>query len=125
MVTWYAGTNESNLKGMPAPYELEYGLMDISSEDAGRAMDAQCTMYKNRLCQKRKLNFKFREPTADVTAQILQAINPEYIYVQYLDAMDNQWEIRQFYCGDRSAPLRWYWVGETRYKELSFDLIEV
>ena len=33
-------------------------------------------------------------------------------------------ETRCFYVGDRSAPLQYVWVSGTRYKTLSFDLIE-
>lgn len=109
----------------PDPYKCEYGLMDVSSSDAGRVMDANATMYKQRICQKRKLNVAWRMlPAAQVSA-ILRAVNPEYIQVRYWDAMDNGWETRTFYVGDRSAPLKWFQTLDgTRYEELSFDLIE-
>lgn len=121
----YIGETQSAVKAMPNPYKLEYGLMDISGEDAGRAMDANCTMYKQRLTQKRKLNLGWRNPDHSVVSTVLKAVNPEYFYVRYWDAMDDQWEVRQFYVGDRSAPWRWYWESGVRYEELSFDLIEV
>lgn len=109
----------------PDPYKCEYGLMDVSSDDAGRVMDAEATMYKQRICQKRKLNVAWRNPDAAAVSRILKAVNPEYIYVRYWDAMDGQMETRCFYVGDRSAPLRWFEIlGGTRYEELSFDLIE-
>ena len=91
----------------PDPSSLEWGLQDVSGSDAGRVMDLTATMYKQRLCQKRKLKCTWAQPTAAQVAAILQAVNPEYIYV-----------------GDRSAPLQYVWVSGTRYKTLSFDLIE-
>ncbi len=108
----------------PDPSSLEWGLQDVSGSDAGRVMDSNATMYKQRLCQKRKLKCIWAQPTAAQVAAILQAVNPEYIYVRYWDAMDGCMETRCFYVGDRSAPLQYVWVDGTRYKTLSFDLIE-
>ena len=122
----YIGESESSVTAVsPDPYKCEYGLMDVSYDVAGRTMDAEATMYKQRICQKRKLNVAWRNIDAAAVSRILKAVNPEYIYVRYWDAMDGQWETRCFYVGDRSAPLRWFEIlGGTRYEELSFDLIE-
>lgn len=112
---------------IPDPYKCEYGLMDVSADDAGRSMDANATMYKQRIAQKRKLNCAWRNPTAETVSTVLTAVNPEYVEVRYWDAMDGRFETREFYVGDRSAPLRWFQLpelGGTRYEELSFDLIE-
>lgn len=126
MAVLYIGeTSGSTAAISPDPYKLEWGLMDVSSDDAGRVMDANATMYKERLCQKRKLNLAWREITNAQASAILRAVNPEYFYVRYWDVMDNQWETREFYVGDRSAPFRWFEIlGGTRYSEVSFDLIE-
>ncbi len=126
MAVLYIGeTSGSTAAISPDPYKLEWGLMDVSSDDAGRVMDANATMYKERICQKRKLNVAWREITNAQASAILQAVNPEYFYVRYWDVMDNRWETREFYVGDRSAPFRWFEIlGGTRYSEVSFDLIE-
>lgn len=126
MAVLYIGESSGSTAAIsPDPYKLEWGLMDVSSDDAGRVMDASATMYKERLCQKRKLNLAWREITNAQASAILQAVNPEYFYVRYWDVMDNQWETREFYVGDRSAPFRWFEIlGGTRYSEVSFDLIE-
>lgn len=126
MAVLYIGeTSGSTAAISPDPYKLEWGLMDVSSDDAGRVMDANATMYKERICQKRKLNVAWREVTNAQASAILQAVNPEYFYVRYWDVMDNRWETREFYVGDRSAPFRWFEIlGGTRYSEVSFDLIE-
>lgn len=110
---------------LPDPSKCEYGLMDVSSDDAGRVMDANATMYKQRICQKRKLNLGWKNPPAETVSRVLTAVNPEYIQVRYWDAMDGRFETRTFYVGDRSAPLRWFQILDgTRFEELSFDLIE-
>lgn len=109
----------------PNPYKLDWGLMDVSADDAGRSMDADARMYKQRLAQKRKLSLAWRNPDAASTGRILRAVNPEYFTARYWDAMDARMETREFYVGDRSAPMRWFeTLDGTRYSELSFDIIE-
>ena len=83
-------------------------------------------MHKERITQKRKISLAWRMLGEADTSKILTMFNPEYIYVSYYDAMDGRYEVRQFYVGDRTAPLKWFrtWTG-TRYEELSFDIIEV
>lgn len=123
------GTSQSNLKAISLdPSSMEWGLQDISSSDAGRVQDAGNTMYKMRLSQKRKLNLTWTMPTSAQAAEILNAFNPEYFYVEYFDAMANARQVRYFYCGDRSAPMKWYNLGGikgTRYTTISFNIIEV
>ena len=121
------GTSAGNVSPIsPDPYKCEYGLMDVSSDDAGRTMDAVATMHKERIAQKRKLKVAWRNPDPQSVTRILQAVNPEYIWVRFWDALDGRMETRRFYVGDRTAPLRWFEIlGGTRYQELSFDLIEV
>ena len=121
------GTNPSNLVDISLdPAQLTWGLQDISASDAGRVQDAGNMMYKMRTSQKRKLQLTWSHPTGAQAAEILQAFNPEYVHVKYWDPMDDAWNIREFYVGDRSAPFKWYSVpGKgTRYSTLSFDIIE-
>lgn len=121
------GTSVSSLVPIPHdPYKMEWGLQDVSTGTAGRTLDANCTMHKERITQKRKLSLAWHMLNESDTSAILTMFNPEYIYIEYWDAMDGRWEVRLFYVGDRSAPLKWFktWTG-TRYEELSFDIIEV
>lgn len=127
MAVIYIGETEGDVRSIGVdPYKMEWGLMDVSSDEAGRDMSEDATMHKQRIAQKRKLKLAWREITDMQASEILKAVNPEYVYVRYWDAMDGEWETRRFYVGDRSAPFRWFQVlGGTRYSELSFDLIEV
>ncbi len=109
----------------PDPAKFEWGLQDVSAEDAGRVRDASATMYKQRLAQKRKIKLAWANPEHDAVGRILRAFNTEYVWVRYFDAMADAWQVRQFYVGDRSAPLRWFQtLGGTRYETLEFDIIE-
>lgn len=127
MAMFKVGTSASALVPIPHdPYKMEWGLQDVSTGTAGRTLDANCTMHKERITQKRKIALAWHMLNEEDTSKILTMFNPEYVYIEYWDAMDGQWEVRLFYVGDRSAPLKWFktFTG-TRYDELSFDVIEV
>lgn len=126
MAMLYVGASPDSLAPVPQdPSSWTYGLQDVSSSDAGRVHDAGNRMYKMRTSQKRKLNLSWDMPTPEVVSQLLRLFNEEYFYVRYLDAMDNEWQVRQFYAGDRSAPLKSWSTALKRYQTLSFDIIEV
>ena len=81
-------------------------------------------MHKDRVAQKRKIQLGWRMKDTATTAQILQAFNPEYISVRYFDMLDNQYETRTFYVGDRQAPVKVWQVGNHIIETISFDIIE-
>lgn len=118
------GTTPQNMVALPAPDDWVWGSNDISSSDAGRTQDADNTMYKNRTSTKRKLSPTWKNRDAETVATILQAFAPEYVYMRYLDAQDNAYEVRQFYTGDKSSPLRQIRLGGAEYKALTFNIIE-
>lgn len=107
---------------LPDPSEFEWGLQDVSASDSGRTQDA--TMHKKRVAQKRTIQLGWNYPSRAKCAQILQAVNPEYIYVTYPDLMSGEQEERQFYVGDRTAPYKTWWNGFERVSKLAFKLIE-
>ena len=121
------GTSASSLASIPRqPTGISYGLMDISSSDAGRVQDANATMYKMRTAQKRKLSLSWQGLSLEDAAAIFQAFNPEYIWVRYIDLLEGAWNTRQFYTGDKSAPFKQITLPNgTVVKTLSFDIIEV
>ena len=118
------GTSAGNLADVPTPVDVTYGLMDISASDAGRTQDANSTMHKNRIGQKRKISLVWKGLTSAETAQVMQAFNPEYVYVRYHDALSDSYEVRKFYVGDRSAALNQVVLGGITYKTLTFNIIE-
>lgn len=122
----YVGTTQGNLEPIPIePDDYKWGLNDISASDSGRTQDADCTMYKNRIGQKRKLSLSWTNPSVEDVSKILKMFNPEYVYVRYLDAMEGQFITKRFYSGDKSAPYRTIRLpnGGT-ISQLSFDIIE-
>lgn len=108
---------------MPCPSTFSWGLQDISASESGRTEDT--VMHKNRVGQKRKLSLGWTGKDWQTTSQIMQAFNPEYITVKYPDMLSGQHETRKFYVGDRTAPVKWWWVGNQRTETITFDIIEV
>lgn len=121
------GASPSSLASLSRqPSDIQFGLQDISSSDAGRVQDANSTMYKMRVGQKRKLSLTWQNVTLGQASEILQAFNPEYVWVRYIDLLDGGWALRQFYVGDRSAMFFQISLPDgTTLKQVSFDIIEV
>ena len=118
------GENATSLVPIKTPSSFQWGLQDNSASDAGRMQDEYETMFKNRTSQKRKLSLSWNGPTREEASEILQAFNPEYVFVKYPDAMSGVDEMREFYVGDRTAPMHIWTLGNKRYSQVSFNLIE-
>lgn len=100
---------------------FSWGLQDVSDSASGRTQDT--IMHKNRVGQKRKIALGWNNPTKEEAAAILQAFNPEYINVTYPDAMSGTDETREFYVGDRSAPMKmWTVKRKSTHKSVSILL---
>lgn len=108
----------------PCPSTFSWGLQDVSASDAGRTQDDNVTMYKNRLAQKRKITLAWNGVGTEMTSKILKMFNPEYVSVEYWDAMDGCVETRTFYVGDRNAPVKIWNVNSKLYTSVGFDIIE-
>ncbi len=124
------GTSATSLVEVPVePDDIGYGLQDISASDSGRVQDANATMYKNRVTQKRKISLAWKNLSLKQASQIMRMFNPQYVYVRYLDVLDGTFEIRCFYVGDRSSPFRQITLNDptgkrTTMSTLSFSIIE-
>ena len=119
------GTTSSSLTTItPDPASLTWGLQDISAADAGRTQSGY--MYKMQVTQKRKLQLQWTLLTAAQASVILKAFNYEYFYCKYWDALNNRFETREFYVGDRTAPFQWFQLNKkgTKFATVSFDIIE-
>lgn len=102
------------------PSKYTYKLEDVSESEAGRTEDT--VMHKLRIGQVVALELSWNNiPTADVSA-ILQAFNPEYIEVEYLDARLGAYTTATFYVGNRSAPMYNSLLG--LWSNVSFNIIK-
>lgn len=102
------------------PSAYQWKLQDISDSDAGRTEDT--VMDKKRIGQCVKLELQWQNATVEEAAVILKMFNPEYINITYLDAMEGKYLTKEFYVGDRAAPL--YNCYKGIWSSISFNVIE-
>lgn len=102
------------------PSTYVYELQDISGPDAGRTEDT--VMHKERIGQAVKIQLAWKGLDTETASAILNAFNPEYIRVRYLDLLDGTWRTSRFYVGDRSAPM--YNATLDIWENISFNIIE-
>ena len=122
MAMLWVGTSPTSLVECPTPSSMTWGLQDVSAADSGRTDDAR--MHKNRIAQKEKLSLVWATKRPNVVATILQLFDAEYFYVRYNNPKTNSMAVREFYAGDRSAPVKQWTVGGKLYEQVSFDIIE-
>lgn len=107
-------------KLVKCPSSYQWKMQDISASDAGRTEDTK--MDKKRIGQIRKIELEWQNVSITDAAAILQAFNPEYIEVCYLDAMTGTYRTSEFYVGDRSTPLYNSKLGV--WNNVAFNIIE-
>ena len=103
-----------------APASYVWKLEDVSAADSGRVEDT--TMYKNRVGQIVGLELSWTNIGTAEASAILNAFNPEYIYVTYLDLKSGGFITSEFYVGNRSAPMYNSKLG--LWSNVSFNLIK-
>ena len=109
-----------SVTNIPCPSTYEWKLSDVSSADAGRTEDGK--MHKERIAQKIHIELSWQNITTSDASIILNAFNPEYINVNYLDPKANAYQTKTFYVGDRSAPS--YNTRLGIWSNVSFNIIE-
>lgn len=103
-----------------SPSSYIYKLEDVSAADAGRTEDT--VMHKMRVGQVVGLELSWQNITTAEASEILQAFNPEYIDLTYLDAKAGGYLTAEFYVGNRSAPI--YNSALGLWENVSFDVIK-
>lgn len=102
------------------PSSYVWKIEDVSAADAGRTEDT--VMNKLRIGQVVGIELSWQNVTISEASSILKAFNPEYITVEYLDAMAGTYVTSEFYVGNRSAPL--YNAAKGLWSNISFNLIK-
>lgn len=102
------------------PSYFKWKLQDLSSKEAGRTENGH--MDKMRQGQIVGIDLKWQNITTEDAAKILQAFNPQYLSICYLDPKEGSYRTAEFYVGDRSAPLYNSMTG--RWSEIAFNIIE-
>jgi len=114
------------LSAVPTPFDITWGMSDVSAADAGRSDDANATMHKNVITSKVTLGLTWKNLDGEQTSQVLQAFMPEYVFVRYHEPTINAYVVKEFYTGDKSAPVHSINLKSMHivYKTVSFNVIE-
>lgn len=107
-------------KAVKCPSSYLWKEEDVSSSDAGRTEDT--VMHKNRIGQLVGIEIAWQNITTAEISAILNAFDPEYVKVCYLDAKKGGYVTTTFYVGNRSAAL--YNASKGLWSNLSFNLID-
>lgn len=105
---------------VPTPSSCTYNLADVSAADSGRTQDGM--MHKNRIGQAVTINLSWQNIDTNTAHQIISLFNPEYIMVEYYDLLQGAYVTKQFYVGDRSAPM--YSAVLDLWQNVSFNIIQ-
>lgn len=97
----------------------KWDLEDVSASDAGRTEDVM--MHKKRIGQVDAINLTWSNLTTAEVSTILKAFNPEYITVEYLNPLEGKFVTKEFYVGNRSAPM--YSSATNLWGNVSFKII--
>lgn len=116
----FTNSNGNSIEVVPSA--MKWSLQDVSASNSGR--DYTGKMYKNKITQKRKLEFEFNGWEWTAVSQILQVINTEYISVKYPDMMTGTVQTRTFYVGDRETDVYCWWEDSKVLSSLTFNVIE-
>lgn len=106
---------------MPTPTELSLGYMDISKAER----NAKGNMIIERINTKRKLEIRYSYITAADLETLLKAVSPTTFSVTFLNGQTNSFQTGTFYCGDRNVSFIDYIDGVPRYKDFTFNVIEI
>lgn len=74
---------------------VKWSRNDVDGPNAGRSQDG--TMQRDRISTKYRFDITCKPLTAAEQAIVLQAIQPEYVIVEYTDPLDNTVKMAQFY----------------------------
>lgn len=96
-----------------------WDLEDVSASDAGRTEDVM--MHKKRIGQVDAISLRWSNLTTAEVSTILKAFNPEYITVEYLSPLEGEFVTKEFYVGNRSAPM--YSSALNLWGNVSFKII--
>lgn len=129
MATYLTTNNPINKIGsvtgaVPPPSSFQWKLQDVSAPDSGRTESG--TMDKARIGQVVAIDLEWHNVTTATAHDILNAFQPEYISVKYLDPLfgtstNSYYVTKTFYVGDRSAPM--YNCEKQLWSNITFSII--
>lgn len=108
-------------------YLAEDGLKpsrnDLDADGSGRNL-LDGLMVRSRIASKKKWTVTFERLNETVAAQLLNDMWPQYVSITMLDAKENQYIEREYYCSTINEGIQRYIGGQTMYDGITFNITE-
>lgn len=96
---------------------------DLDADGSGRNL-LDGLMYRSRISSKKKWTVTFNRMDEIIAAQLLSDMYPEYVRITTLDAMENRYIEREYYCSTVNEGTQRYRGGRTVYDGITFNITE-
>lgn len=96
---------------------------DLDADGSGRNL-LDGLMYRSRIASKKKWTVTFLRMDETIAAQLLTDMYPEYVSITTLDAMENRYVEREYYCATVNEGTQRYRGGRTVYDGITFNITE-
>ena len=119
----YGSNTYTDITPFIAHQGLKWSRNDIDAPNSGRENQAGL-LYRKRVSQKKRLDITCRPLTSDELTTLLNAINSEWLWVRYWDALAGEFVTKKMYTSTVPATfffddgIKQYWTG------VEFPLIE-
>ena len=108
-------------------YLAEEGLKpsrnDLDADGSGRNL-LDGLMVRSRIASKKKWTVTFNRLSESVAAQLLTDMWPQYVSITTLDAKENRYIEREYYCSTINEGVQRYISGKTVYDGITFNITE-
>ena len=113
--------NGVDIPKYPSTFSVAISDLDDGTSTT-RTMDGM--LHRDRIAVKRKLELKFALLKWAELSTLLNQIQDVFFMVTYPDPMTGNVQTKEFYVGDRSAPVGLIRDGEYYWTGISFNFIE-
>lgn len=108
-------------------YLAEEGLKpsknDLDADGSGRNL-LDGLMYRSRIATKAKWTVSFNRLNEAIMAQLEKDMDAEFVQVTMLDAKENRYIERTYYCSTINEGVQRYIGGQTVYDGVTFNITE-
>lgn len=108
-------------------YIAEDGLKpsrnDLDADGSGRNL-LDGLMVRSRIASKKKWTVTFTLMGESIASQLLNDMWPPYVSITMLDAKENRYVEREYYCSTINEGIQRYIGGQTMYDGITFNITE-
>lgn len=108
-------------------YLAEDGLKpsrnDLDADGSGRNL-LDGLMVRSRITSKKKWTVTFILMGESIASQLLNDMWPQYVSITMLDAKENRYIERKYYCSTINEGIQRYIGGQTMYDGITFNITE-